>query len=344
MNYSNFSSDELDRRGFIQPENILKYVSEEEIFGLVFGFLPKEYEYVTSPFRVDKNPGCWFERTSSNTGKLRFVDFADDFGKPMDCFDVVKRFFKIPNFYLTLEFVYEKLILTKKELVERNVQIHIKQSTERRSEILFDSRVFDNRDGKFWSRYEISRQNLIDDKVFVINRYRVIKNGSTMSFIVRDIAYAYTNFQTQRKKLYFPLREKRKRFVTNCDKNDIGGLHILPSFGSQLIITKSYKDWRVLTNNGKHAIWFQNEGAIPTTSVLMQIVKNFQNIIVWFDNDQQGINSALKVNDLINAHFPKKSIPLWLPESLKTENITDPSDMIYLKGKPELLKFLYKFT
>ena len=47
----NYSEDE--KRGFIDKDDILKYVSEEDIFELVFGFKPKEFDYVTSPFRND---------------------------------------------------------------------------------------------------------------------------------------------------------------------------------------------------------------------------------------------------------------------------------------------------
>ena len=62
-------------RGFINKKKILEYVSEEQIFELVFGFEPVECEYVESPFRDDRNPGCWFQYCPS--GKLRFVDFAN---------------------------------------------------------------------------------------------------------------------------------------------------------------------------------------------------------------------------------------------------------------------------
>ena len=61
---------------------------------------------------------------------------------------------------------------------------------------------------------------------------------------VFDIAYADTNYEGGRKKIYFPNR--KEKFVTTCRKDDIGGLRLLPPFGHQILITKSYKDWRVL--------------------------------------------------------------------------------------------------
>lgn len=343
-NYNVFNSDDLDRRGFIDRNVILDYVSQEEIFQLVFGYLPEEYVYVVSPFRRDKNPGCWFERTSSYSGKLRFVDFANDFNKPMDCFDAVQKYFQISNFYLTLEFIYERLIKGKNRVAERRIAPSIIPDKERVS-ILFDSRKFQNRDADYWKKYEISKQNLISDKVFAVNKYYLTntKVGNVTSRCY-DICYAYTEFEEGRKKLYFPYREGKKRFITNCNKDDIGGLYSLPPFGNQLIITKSYKDWRVLVNNGKYAIWFQNEGMRPSESKLMNIVKKFNKVIVFFDNDEQGIKSSQIISENINSHFPSKSSPLWLPESLNERGISDPSDLIYKEGRPVLQQFLYKFT
>lgn len=41
MNKNVFTLDNADRRGFINQNVILEYVTEEEIFELVFGFQPE---------------------------------------------------------------------------------------------------------------------------------------------------------------------------------------------------------------------------------------------------------------------------------------------------------------
>lgn len=341
MNNNVFTIDTTDRRGFINQNIILEYVTEEEIFELVFGFQPEEYIYIVSPFRSDKNPGCWFERSSSYTGKLRFIDFS--YNKPRDCFDAIQQYFKISNFYLTLEFVYDRLIKNKNVIAEKRIQSIIEK---KEIVINFDSRIFLKKDGLFWeNRYGITKQNLIDDKVFAINKYHVL-NAKNGDFISRcyDISYAYTDFDNGKKKLYFPYREGKGRFLSTCTKNDIGGIKKLPPFANQLIITKSYKDWRVLINNGKYAIWFQNEGMIPDNKTLLPILKRFNKIIVWFDNDFQGIESSQKISNLINSYFPNKCQSLWLPETLNKFGISDPSDLLHKKGKQSLQEFLIKFT
>ena len=59
--YDSGYSDEFVTKGFLSKEDILSYATESQIFYMVFGFFPKEYQYTVSPFRDDKTPGAFFE-------------------------------------------------------------------------------------------------------------------------------------------------------------------------------------------------------------------------------------------------------------------------------------------
>lgn len=335
-----YTSDNIGNIGFIDKDKILEYVSEEDIFQHVFGFKPVEFVYVRSIFRIDKRPGCWFERGID--GRLLFRDFA--YGRrPIDCFEAVKIKYKLNNFYEALKYIYDNLIKDK-SLIQSNTNnkpIFIKKDVV----INIETRNFLNRDGLYWSKYGISKENLISDKVFPISRFILLntKNGDIKTRLY-ETCYAYTEFENNRKKLYFPFRQGSKRFITNCKKNDIGNINNVPSIGRQLIITKSYKDCRVLTNQGKHSIWIQNEGMVPDNDVLIPKIKGYSDIIVWYDNDQAGINASIKLSDMINSFIGNKSKPLWLPESLLTEGITDPSDLIAKKSLQHLTEFIHEKT
>lgn len=344
MNTFSNTEDKIEERGFISKKDILKYVLEEDIFELVFGYRPVEFEYVTSPFRTDKSPGCWFER-DIGTSKLRFVDFANYRTikgikmKNIDCFDAVQVFFKLPNFYKTLEFIKSKLLEGKN--VEHKI-LHIKPISIRKPKkevkIYISTRDFTNRDRIYWSKYGISKQNLIDDKVFPTSKYKLL-NTRKGDFItkVNDVCYAYTEFKDERKKLYRPYQKGKGKFITNCIANDIGGIDKLIPFGRQLVIAKSYKDYRVLKNKGLNVIWFQNEGMFPSLEILLSIVNRFTKVIVFFDNDNPGIIAANKLTDLINSHYPSKARSIYVPIMV---NITDPSDLHKEKGELILHKFL----
>lgn len=338
----NYSEDE--KRGFIDKDDILKYVSEEDIFELVFGFKPKEFDYVTSPFRKDNSAGCWFQYYPS--GKLKFTDFGSQIyirGVKMiniDCFDAVQFYFKLGGLYKTLQFI-KKHLIDGKDLPKMEYILNEKKIEKRKVKILFDIRDFDIRDEMFWKKYGISKQNLIDDKVFPIKRFKVVnsKKGDFSSRIY-DICYAYTDFEDGRKKLYRPYQKGKGKFLSTCNQNDIGGFNHLPKFGNKLIITKSYKDYRVLKNQELNVVWFQNEGMIPTNDYLLPLCKRFDNIVIFFDNDNTGKEAGEKISNLINSHFPGKSKFIHLPDELLESKIKDPSDLIHKKGLQVLIEFL----
>lgn len=332
--------DNIERRGFINKDDILSYITEEQIFELVFGFLPQEYDYVASPFRIDKRPGCWFSYTS--TGKLKFTDYGNHEvinGIKMtniDCFDAVQVYFKLKNLYLVLEFIKKHLIDGKNlNKIEVTPQVKIER---RKAKIHVKVRPFEGRDQRYWQKYGITSQNLIEDKVFAVAAYSAF-DGNQADFATRvfDLGYAYTNFKSGNKKIYRPLQKGGSKFYTNCTADDIGGLDTLSSSGDILLIKKSYKDWRVVKNQGCEAVWFQNEGMIPSLEILDDLCRRFVRILVFFDNDRAGIQAAIKLTKHINYYYPNKSFYIYIePE----DYVTDPSDLVAKHGELTLTNFL----
>ena len=335
------ASSAIDRKGFIDKSKILEYVTEEEIFNLVFGYLPEEGDLACSPFREDRDPGAWFER-SSESGKLKFVDFADEKAINQDCFDCVQRYFRLPNFYQTLEFVFTHLI-EGKELVKIDYKKEesLKKNSDKKVHILINSRNFNNADRAFWgTRYGICRNDLLEDKVVPVKRVTMLntKNGN-VKLNISTLCYAYTDFEGGRKKLYFPYKKGKDRFRTSCGKNDIGGVNFLRKDVYQVLITKSYKDYRVLRNSGCNVIWFQNEGMYPEDSILIQLLSTFTDVVIWFDNDIPGINASKKLLTHLRS-LSIKSRSTCLNVSLLENHIKDPSDCRFKLGQEYLNQFL----
>jgi hypothetical protein len=341
MSKYHYNSDNLNRRGFISKESILNLITQEEVFQLVFNFTPLEFDYVVSPLRHDESPGCWFSYHTN--GILYFIDFAHT-RTHSDCFNIVQDFFKIPNFYLTLEYIYNTLIQGKTGFLPAVIKEKPNKVVKEKVKLLIEARQFGYADQVFWSKYEISKKHLVEDRVFPVQKLFALNTKSGSHIIdCKDIAYSYNDFPESRKKVYFPMREGRRRFLTNCTKNDVGGINSLVSYGKELIITKSYKDYRVLKNNGKNVVWFQNEGMVPDDSILTGLIQPFTNIIIWFDNDEPGIIASEKVKNHINTFVPGKAKNLWLPERSLEQGIKDPSDCI-AKDKHLFTQLLKDFT
>lgn len=340
MDYS--LSDNIEVVGYIDKNYILSCFREEEIFKLVFGFEPVEYQYTTSPFRMDNNPGCWFER-SLHSNKLEFIDYADPLFNKQDCFSCVKRFFKLPNFYSTLVFIQKSL--KDRVNIERKCEyLAISTPKEKKKvEIYIKPRNFIQSDKLVWFKYGITRKQLTEDKVIPVSKYVMTntKKG-TIIFDTYTHCYSFSEFEGNRKKLYFPYKTGKRRFITNCNQNDIGGLNNIVK-GKQLVITKSYKDCRVLRNQGVNCIWFQNEGMFPNKEILKDIIKDFKDIIIFFDNDETGLIASDKAVEYISKIVPKTKVrKIYLDEELLCEKIKDSSDAYYYKGKEYLINFLKK--
>jgi len=121
---------------------------------------------------------------------------------------------------------------------------------------------------------------------------------------------------------------------------DIGGLEHLQK-GGHLVLSKSYKDHRVLRNQGVNAVWLQNEGAVPSPEVLAHLARSSTGIAVLFDSDATGMAAAQRVSESVNRLFPGRARPLWPPTEWRERfGAKDPADIYRKMGRKHLLRFL----
>lgn len=343
-----YTSDDNSTRGFIDLREVLNKYRQEQIFSLVFGFEPEEGIKVTSPFREDEIANCWFEWYD---GKLRFIDFANNSMKQgirmnnIDCFNAVMLHFGLPDLYQTIQFIESKLKGYESSKLTPIIS-KTPDGSKKITKLLVTPREdFTKKDLEFWLPYGIVKKQLVEDKVFSVREFHLLNDKKGNSFISKctDLAFAYTDFNEGRKKIYFPERLNNHRFLSTCTQNDVGGINSFLYAGEKAIITKSYKDYRVLKNFGLNVVWLQNEGMVPDMDLLKNLVVNHKKIFVWFDNDRAGIEAANKITNIINMIYLGKASTLWIPEPLLKQGIKDPSDWIKAQGFSPLNEFIKKF-
>lgn len=327
----------------ISKEDILRSIKQEEIYQMVIGYYPKELVYVTSPFRKDRNANCYFEWYK---GILYFKDWGFT-KRHKDCFNAVQvklglsyveslqyiaNHFKInditikPEVTLSLEKIPGEHHKKEKEFVEISFMVRAFNSTS---------------DKKFWSPYDITKENLMEDNIFPIIWYRLYSKRLKDYVVIRPPTVSYLIYnQNQKVKIYTPDGTDKGKWLTNCTENEVGGLNTLRAYGKKLIIAKSYKDYRVLKNQGLDVVWFQNEGMFPNEEILLSLMSRFTEIIVFFDNDRAGITAANILVEILNELNPLKSRSVHLPILLLEQHIKDPSDLIKSRGRETLLQFL----
>lgn len=324
--FGSYNDEYLSNRA----EIYLKY-DQRRVFRLVFGFLPDVGIKYYSPFRDDNRPGASFQYYGN---VLKFTDFADNRiikGIRLSCMDCVDAISIYHNKSYTESIKYIVENISKSEI---NADIFLSR-VKTKTKIHIYPTDFLIQDKKFWDPYGISKLNLIEDKVFRICSFNMANKAKGLNYTkhLTEIAYAYTDFKNSMK-LYLP--HNTNRFYTNCTEDDIGGIDKVEKGCSYIVITKSYKDWRVLKNLGVNCIWLQNEGMIPKLLAFYTLLRTCKKIYILFDNDTPGIEASDKLrNHLSTMKIESKSI--YMPV---LSQISDPADYRKFKGETKLISLL----
>lgn len=283
-------------------------LNQEKCFETIFTEgIPRKK--VVSPFRDDTKPGCFF---STYKGILYFVDFAET-KSHLNCIEFLAK----KENKSTIEIIYD-LIKNKKFNSNVKKQNYTKDNIPTKISIV--KRRWLNKDKLFWEKYGISKQQLIDDNVVPIKNFTITKNNNSKTIYPDNVSYGY--IIKDRIKIYSPY--STYKFITNCHNGSIGGTKITK--GELLVITKSYKDYRVIFNSGiDHVIWFQNEKILPSKDFVISIGKKYKNIVIFYDNDETGINGSRIIASIFNQYFPNKAYSLHFPINFPYK---DPSDFV----------------
>jgi hypothetical protein len=183
-------------------------------------------------------------------------------------------------------------------------------------------------DRKFWQPYGLTSAMLEHFNVFPVEKV-FLQNRQNYSYTPEDPAYAYY-FGKQQFKIYFPYR-KMFRFLCNTDV--LQGFDQLPVSGKLLIITKALKDVMCLNIIEYPAIAPQGETVRISEAVMKSLRERFDEIIVFYDNDEAGFIGAEKIQD---EHDLSNII---IPEHLGVKDI---SDFMKQEGEVNSLELMHE--
>jgi len=323
----------------LNPFLLLNEYSQEEIFEIGLGEFPSLTKHYLSPFREDSTPKCFF---SWSGDKLFFVDFGDISRKGhRDCFNFLMDLFNICSYADLAQYIINHFANSaNKERCKKTTREEWRE--KEKTEIIVTKRHFNSQDGLIWKPFEITPMQLVQDNVFGTDFFKVHSSKHRRWFTIKPHlnTFVIEGFEEGRCKIYTPYeKDKKKKWLTNCTANDVGGIETLDFLKDVLIITKSYKDWRVLKNQGYNVIWFQNEGMFPTKKSILQRILAFPVICIFFDNDEAGVKASQNLFSLLSS----------LKEDILIKQIfspypylTDAAEIISCKGKQILNEFLWK--
>jgi 5S rRNA maturation endonuclease (ribonuclease M5) len=323
-----------------RPPNTVTTISEvintfdqEYLMSKVLGFYPKLYERIKSPFRVDNTAKCYFEWYN---GELKFVDWAD--GVNIGIIGITMRVYKVnlpKALDILYDFHYDNHSLIQQEKIHKSTKPTINKA---KFHLSFTSREFTLVDIAYWRQYGITTQQLESDNIFSVKNYTKLLNvKKTINNNERQLSYAIT-YPSSNCKVVNPYW-KDEKFVSSLNQNDLGLQGLVDNFSEDLlVITKAYKDSRVIRNLDYNCIFTPSETQIPNDEELLhEICKLYSNIIVLYDNDDTGYKFANKFKHTLQQF--KSSLTVNTAFFNKSDG-KDSSDVYKAKSKDYLQKQL----
>lgn len=307
-------------------EDILKHVTQEQIYSYYIGEDVSKLGFYHSPLRQDNVPSfaLYFHQHKGNI--LMFRDMATK--ESGDCIVLVMKLFNISYKQALLKVAVDLGLGTLTVDIKKVETTYTKIVQKEKIDLGIKTRKWKIADRDYWSQFGISKNTLIKFNVHPVSH--VFYNDSP--YKVKTLAYAYleTKDNTTSFKIYQPLEDKKRKWINNANYTVHQGYTQLPPTGDLLIITKSLKDVMSLHDcMGINAIGLQSESVMMKHSVMQEYRKRFNQVICLFDNDEAGKKLSKDFTEEYGIrHFFMPNI----------EGVTDFSDLVKTLGSTEAVE------
>lgn len=314
----------------ITLEDILKHVTQEQIYGYYIGEDVSKLGFYHSPLRQDNVPSfaLYFHRDKGNI--LMFRDMATK--ESGDCVVLVMKLYCISYKQALLKIAVDLGLGSLSVDIQRVEAQYTKIVQKDKVDLGIKTRKWKIADKEYWSKFGICKDTLIKFNVYPISH--VFYNDSP--FKVKTLAYAYLENKdnTESFKIYQPLEDKKRKWINNANYTVHQGYTQLPSTGDLLIITKSLKDVMSIHDcMGISAIGLQSESVMMKHSVMQEYRKRFKRVLCLFDNDDAGKK--------LSEDFTKEyGVYHFFVPNIK--NVTDFSDLVNTLGTTEAVEITKK--
>ena len=263
-----------------------------------------------SAFNIkDKVPSMFVYQDS---GKYKFKDFSSGFQG--DQIELVKCLFNYDARFKAVN----RIITDYQEYLKHNAPAHRDplQFYDKFKVVDFEMRHWNSQDSKFWTSFRISSGILTYYNVAPLEFFTMSKSeldGSITSYkFSRPYVYGYFRNDGELYKIYMP-KVPEKKFIKI--QNYTQGMDQLKYDSKYLLIVSSLKDlmsFKKLGIGNIECIAPDSENTMIGESTVSVLSKQYNSIIVLFDNDEPGIKAAQRYTD----KYGMKSINLDMSKDL----------------------------
>lgn len=299
---------------------ILSHISSFDIYRHYLGSEVSMDHAFRNPLRNDRDPSMRLRVDSR--GCLMHIDFGDSFYRG-GCVDIVSQAFGVDYnqalYKIARDFgLLDRGSIEYKRIVSGYCQPII--DPKRHSLLQVSIRQWEKRDATYWGEYGISIETIKSDEEETYPVKEVWLNRRKLHISPGEIVYAYR--WKDGYKIYFPLRKKKDKWLSNIPCSTVEGISCLN--GSPItVVAKSRKDRLVLKQIVHECISSQNESTSFLTDTFKERTKNKQ-LYISFDSDEPGKKASRKIT--IDMGIGKH---VNVPDKLYIEEgITDWSDWV----------------
>lgn len=299
-------------------ETILERTTEGEIYRHFFGDFTVN-QVICNKFRGDKNPSLII---GNKYGNLQHFDFSDSKWRG-DCFALVKQIYGLTTLDSILRLIDLNMNLgitnglgaQNSPVIQQNKPIETKRNTL----IQVVTKPFTKEELSWWNEYHQDISDLKREEVYSIKKAYL--NKKLLGLADLRFGYFYNGFW----KLYQPLENKRKKWLTNCPLIYLEGKENIKNCETAWI-TKSKKDKMCLLKLFSCVAATQNESVSCFSEENVEFIRNnSKKQVIIYDSDDSGVRSCQEITKKFNFGYcnpPKK----YLPE------IKDFSDLCKIHG------------
>ena len=317
----------LTYRPSLTPKKLFEKVSPYEIFSYYCNNWNKVNfkvkSHFPSEFRDNDTQGSAQIRVSK-FGNLYYIDYGENI--PLKPINFVQRKFNL-DFPGALKKIFTDFDIDKYLIDDNNSQKFKREpycpiDVKKHGKITIikkKKRIWKPDDINWWGEFGWTQSLLKEARIQPIKKYWL--NGTEFP-IFAEPSYTFEYYENEgvfRRKLYFPERKGKYRFISNIDHTVIQGWHMLDKRKrGKLFITKALKDIGPFKRLGYQSIAPNSESSFIPDHVIVKLKQIFDDIIIYFDNDSTGIKKAKEFSSKYGLRYFYN--PLETPK--------DPSDFV----------------
>jgi hypothetical protein len=321
-----YSTSNISSSRPLNKTNVLKMVTDIDIYHHFLGIYPTTGCLILSPLRQDRHPTFSFYASGM---KLKWKDFAT--GEYGDVFDMLQQMYAT-SMYGALQLINERMRLglgygnasTDLKVSDKMHRVYKKKA---KLLIQIEPKPYSDEELGYWAQFGISSNTLSSNNVYSCERVFMNRRLVAVSR-PSDPIFAYHFPKSDNVKIYKPLSTDFKWFG-NVEASDIYGEQSFIE-NSTLIITSSGKDVMTLQELGYMAVAPQGEGN-HFSGNLEEMIKLSNNVILFYDNDKAGKSNSR--NKAIDYNIKE----MFLPDECGAK---DPSDFVQIYGKDSLKNYV----